>query len=116
MKMDMDLKSALKTKLDGDASRAAITDLLLALEATNPTEAPTQSKLLTGSWEFAYNGGIAPGPVPSPTRPIALAMYAGGFSPGTFGLAVSCCRIPKPGDAERVHCGLPCAADGSTRW
>lgn len=89
MKMEMDLKSALKTKIEGGASRAVITDLLLALEAENPTAAPTKSDLLKGSWKFAYNGGIAPGPVPSPTRPIALAMYAGGFSPGAFGLAIA---------------------------
>ena len=83
-----DLKSQLKTELEGAQSRPIINELLLQLEAKNPTPAPTDSPLLTGSWKFAYNGSIAPGLVPSPTRPLALAMYAGGFSPGNFGLAV----------------------------
>ena len=42
-----------------------------------------------GDWRFALVGTPAPGPVASPTRDVALLMYAGGFSPGTFALALS---------------------------
>lgn len=84
-----DVKEQLKIELASGKNRAVINELLLSLEASNPTAAPTRSPLITGDWEFAYNAGVAPGPVPSPTRPLALAMYAGGFSPGTFGLSVS---------------------------
>merc|ERR1712078_316702 len=34
-------------------------------------------------------GGYAPGPLPSPTRPLALALYAGGFTPGVAGLTAA---------------------------
>jgi len=84
-----ELKSQLKAQLDGAQSRAVISELLLQLEAKNPTKSPTDSTLITGNWRFGYNGGVAPGLVPSPTRPIALAMYAGGFSPGTLGLTLA---------------------------
>jgi len=84
-----DVKEQLKIELASGKNRAVINELLLSLEASNPTAAPTRSPLITGDWEFAYNAGVAPGPVPSPTRPLALAMYAGGFSPGTFGLSVA---------------------------
>ena len=84
-----DAKVALMAELDGAQSRAVLAELVIALEAENPTESPTSSELLAGQWKFAYSGGVAPGLVPSPTRPIALAMYAGGFTPGTLGLSVS---------------------------
>lgn len=83
-----ELKAQLKAELEGSRARLVINELLLQLESVNPTDSPARSPLLTGGWSFAYNGNIAPGPVPSPTRPIALLMYAGGFSPGTFGLTV----------------------------
>ena len=84
-----DAKVALMAELDGAQSRTVLAELVLDLEAQNPTESPTSSELLAGQWKFAYSGGVAPGLVPSPTRPIALAMYAGGFTPGTLGLSVS---------------------------
>jgi len=61
-----------------------INELLYQLESRNPTLYPTTSPLLNGEWEFKYIPGIAPGPVPSPTREIALFMYAGGYTPGKF--------------------------------
>mmetsp|Transcript_7607 Transcript_7607/g.18248 ORF Transcript_7607/g.18248 Transcript_7607/m.18248 type:complete len:425 (-) Transcript_7607:59-1333(-) len=84
-----EVKEALRRELDGPRSRAVINEILLKLEWKNPTPAPTKSEVLTGGWKFAYYGGIAPGLASSPTRPLALALYAGGFSPGAFGLAVS---------------------------
>lgn len=84
-----DAKDQLKLEIASGKNRTVINELLLQLEGANPTPTPTRSELLTGDWQFAYNAGVAPGPVPSPTRPLALAMYAGGFSPGTFGLAVA---------------------------
>ena len=61
-----------------------INELLYQLESRNPTLYPTTSSLLNGEWEFKYIPGIAPGPVASPTREIALFMYAGGYTPGKF--------------------------------
>merc|ERR1712176_344040 len=64
--------------------RTQINEMLYQLESRNPTQYPTTSPLLNGTWEFKYLAGIAPGPVPSPTREIALFMYAGGYTPGKF--------------------------------
>ena len=61
--------------------RDEVSELLVKMEAKNPTEEPATSALLTGVWDVAYQG-YAPGPLPSPTRPLALALYAGGFTPG----------------------------------
>lgn len=58
--------------------------MLFQLESRNPTPYPTTSPLLNGDWEFKYLAGIAEGPVASPTREIALLMYAGGYTPGKF--------------------------------
>lgn len=41
--------------------RALVTELLLKLEALNPTESPAYSPLLNGPWSFLYTGGISPG-------------------------------------------------------
>lgn len=41
--------------------RALVSELLLKLEALNPTEAPAYSPLLNGPWMFLYTGGISPG-------------------------------------------------------
>jgi hypothetical protein len=41
--------------------RAAVNELLLKLEALNPTQQPAYSVLLNGQWEFLYTGGISPG-------------------------------------------------------
>jgi hypothetical protein len=82
-------KAALVAELEGSQTRDILMELVLALEAENPTESPTTSDLLAGQWKFFYSGSVAPGIVPSPTRPLALAMYAGGFTPGSLGLAVS---------------------------
>mmetsp|Transcript_29859 Transcript_29859/g.97676 ORF Transcript_29859/g.97676 Transcript_29859/m.97676 type:complete len:278 (+) Transcript_29859:71-904(+) len=74
----------------GDVSsdlRASVTELLLSLEPANPTEDPATSPLLNGVWDVAFSG-YAPGPLNSPTRPLALALYAGGFTPGVAGLSV----------------------------
>jgi len=68
--------------------RVDVSELLPKLEALNPTPSPTTSEDLNGTWQFLYTGGITPGFVPSPTRPIALLMYAGGFTIGQFGLEV----------------------------
>ena len=61
--------------------RDEVSELLVKMEAKNPTEEPATSALLNGVWDVAYQG-YAPGPLPSPTRPLALALYAGGFTPG----------------------------------
>ena len=72
----------------GDAARAAPATTPRRLESTNPTADPATSPLLNGVWDVAFQG-YAPGPLPSPTRPLALALYAGGFTPGIAGLAAA---------------------------
>ena len=71
------------------ADRVAVSELLPLVEKDNPTVAPASSSKLEGKWRFRYCGSPAPGPVMSPTREIALLMYAGGYSPGLFGYDVA---------------------------
>lgn len=73
-------------KLSADL-RASVLETLMKLEPANPTEDPATSPLLNGVWDVAYTG-YAPGPLASsPTRPLALFLYAGGFTPGVAGLS-----------------------------
>lgn len=69
-------------------SRYTMLELLPKLEASNPSPTPATSIMLEGEWDLKFVGGVAPGLVNSPTREIALLMYAGGFSPGEFGLSL----------------------------
>lgn len=80
--------NALKAGSD-DEVRAALVTALPALEASNPTTDPAFSDKLPGKWEVRYSGSVAPGPVDSPTREIALLMYAQGFGPGNAALTLS---------------------------
>jgi len=70
------------------ADRLLVSERLTTLEAGCAIEDPAFSPLLDGEWEVVYSGGVSPGPVLSPTREIALLMYAGGFTPGNFLLSV----------------------------
>jgi len=69
---DMDMeegaiaKEALKAEIsDGMASgtpdKAVVGEILLALEAQNPTRSPATSPLLNGKWKFMYASGASPG-------------------------------------------------------
>ena len=58
-------------------SRFTLMELLPRLESANPTAAPATSAQLDGEWALRYAGGPAPGLVNSPTREIALLLYAG---------------------------------------
>jgi hypothetical protein len=52
-----------------ESERATTNEVLLKLEALNPTENPTSSPLLNGVWELRYAAGYASeGALPSPTR------------------------------------------------
>jgi hypothetical protein len=70
------------------ADRLLVSEQLTTLEAACAIDEPAFSPLLDGEWEVVYSGGVSPGPVLSPTREIALLMYAGGFTPGSFFLSV----------------------------
>ncbi|KAJ1451208.1 hypothetical protein M885DRAFT_530229 [Pelagophyceae sp. CCMP2097] len=74
-------------KLSADL-RSSVLETLMKLEAANPTDAPATSPLLNGVWDVAFSG-YAPGPLLSPTRPLALFLYAGGFTPGIAGLSLA---------------------------
>lgn len=70
------------TLTSGDASsksqRIIVNELLYKLERTNPTDEAAASPLLNGVWELVYNGGYSDGLLASPTRQLALFLYAGG--------------------------------------
>lgn len=58
-------KEALKAEVgDGMArarpDRAVIGEILLALEASNPTRSPATSPLLNGKWKVVYASGATP--------------------------------------------------------
>lgn len=76
------------------ADRLLVSEMLTKVEATCPETQPAYSALMNGEWEVVYSGGVSPGPVPSPTREIALLMYAGGFTPGSFLLSVRALATP----------------------
>uniref|UniRef100_A0A7S3C1Z9 Plastid lipid-associated protein/fibrillin conserved domain-containing protein n=1 Tax=Haptolina ericina TaxID=156174 RepID=A0A7S3C1Z9_9EUKA len=60
-------KEALKAEVAGGLTagscpdRAVVGEILLALEAQNPTRSPATSPLLNGKWKFVYASGASPG-------------------------------------------------------
>jgi len=73
-----------------EEKRAEINEVLLKLEALNPTPQPATSPLLNGVWEFNYAGLYSSeGSLTSPTRQLALFLYSGGYSPGLFTLQLA---------------------------
>merc|ERR1719182_332864 len=59
-------KEALKAEIaDGMTGarpdKAVVGEILLALEAANPTRSPATSALLNGKWKFLYASGASPG-------------------------------------------------------
>jgi hypothetical protein len=78
------LRSALFTGigLQPDSTmQAAVTECIEALAPLNPTTSPSSSSLLNGRWEVVYAGAPGAGFFDSPTRPLALALYAAPFQP-----------------------------------
>merc|ERR1719281_807291 len=59
------VKEAVKAELNGvgpeGPEKAVVQELLLALQAENPTAAPATSPLLNGKWKFLYASGASPG-------------------------------------------------------
>jgi len=73
-----------------EEKRAEINEVLLKLEALNPTPQPATSPLLNGVWELNYAGLYSSkGSLLSPTRQLALFLYSGGYSPGLFALQLA---------------------------
>jgi hypothetical protein len=63
-----------------ESDRAVINEVILKLEALNPTVDPALSPLLNGEWELRYSGGYSSeGALQSPTRQLALFLYSGGY-------------------------------------
>ena len=59
-------KQALMAEMSGGMGgpkpdKAAIGEILLALEARNPTPSPATSELLNGKWKVLYATGASPG-------------------------------------------------------
>mmetsp|Transcript_27753 Transcript_27753/g.59324 ORF Transcript_27753/g.59324 Transcript_27753/m.59324 type:complete len:320 (+) Transcript_27753:133-1092(+) len=73
-----------------EEKRAEINEVLLKLEALNPTPQPATSPLLNGVWDLSYAGLYSSkGSLLSPTRQLALFLYSGGYSPGLFALQLA---------------------------
>lgn len=76
--------------LDGAAAES-VEEYVLDLSSRNPTEEPARSNLLNGKWEVIYAGSPGAGFLDSPTRPLALALYAP-ISPSVVAQGLS--RLP----------------------
>lgn len=72
-----------------EVQREEVNELILSLSATNPTEMPARSSLLNGKWECLYAGSPGAGLFDSPTRPLALALYAAPLSPSVLAQALA---------------------------
>ena len=59
-----------------------LSEAVLTLSSINPTDVPARSPLINGVWQLAWAQTPGAGLADSPTRPLALALYATGFSPG----------------------------------
>jgi len=60
----------------GSTQQQELAEYILGLSACNPTPAPSQSNLLNGVWEVVYSQTPGGGLLNSPTRPLALSLYA----------------------------------------
>jgi hypothetical protein len=73
-----------------DSKRATINEVILKLEALNPTKEPAKSSLVNGVWDLRYAAGYTSDwAMASPTRQLALFLYSGGYSPGLFAISVA---------------------------
>lgn len=63
------------------SKRAKVNEILLKLEAMNPTKKPSSSTLLNGVWDFLYTGGISPG-----LLGLQIALYASEKGNGAISL------------------------------
>jgi len=80
-------------EVDQDSTQQQeLAELVLGLSAINPTPSPARSKLINGVWEVVYSQMPGGGLLDSPTRPIALSLYATGFSPAV--LASGLAKLP----------------------
>jgi len=67
---------------EGKPLRGRVDEAIGRVERFSPTREPVYSELLDGEWRVKFSGSYAPGLFQSPTRELALFLYAGGFSPG----------------------------------
>lgn len=68
---------------EGKPTRGRVDEVIGQLERWSPTPDPVYSELLDGEWTVKYSGSYAPGMLSSPTRELALFLYAGGYSLGS---------------------------------
>jgi len=69
-----------------------LNEAILRLSSINPTAEPARSSLLNGKWEVIYSAAPGSGFTDSPTRLLALALYAAPLSPSV--LAQQLARLP----------------------
>ena len=91
------LKSTIYSAIGGDDlsvkpssdRQMELNELILALSYNNPTAEPARSPLLNGKWEVVYAGAPGNGLADSPTRLLALALYATPLSPSVLAQGLS---------------------------
>lgn len=90
------LKSAIGSESLSTESTAdkqmEVNEIILALSSANPTVEPARSELLNGRWEVVYAGAPGAGLADSPTRLLAIALYATPLSPSV--LAQGLAKLP----------------------
>lgn len=83
------LKETLMTALSTESLSTApsadkqmeVNELIVALSSANDTPEPARSSLLNGKWDVIFAGAPGQGLADSPTRLLALALYAAPLSP-----------------------------------
>jgi len=86
------LKSTIYSAIGGDDlsvkpssdRQMELNELILELSSNNPTAEPARSPLLNGKWDVVYAGAPGSGLADTPTRLLALALYATPFSPSVL--------------------------------
>lgn len=72
------------SSMPSESRQMELNEKILALSSSNPTTEPTSSEMLNGKWDVIFAGSPAMGITDSPTRQIALALYATPLSPSVI--------------------------------
>ena len=85
-------RPSVRSLLIDSTAQETVEEHILELSANNPTAEPARSILMNGKWEVLYAGSPGAGFLDSPTRPLALALYAAPLSPSV--LAQGLAKLP----------------------
>jgi len=68
----------------GNDQRTEVSEQILRLSSVNPTTEPARSSLINGKWDVVWSAAPGSGLADSPTRLLALALYAVPLSPSVL--------------------------------